>query len=335
VSGPRTGVLVVRPFEERDEAAVVALWRRCGLVTPWNDPHADVERKLRVQRELFLVGHVGGELIASVMAGFDGHRGWLNYLAVDPRYRRRGYGRRLVMWAEDALHRRGCPKVNVQVRAGNREALGFYQRCGFTVDEVVCLGRRFAAGGPEERATAPRADAASSRYAVITARPCDLEALPPIERAAAAQFPPRLLPFDPHDGVVPDERLEAARAEGRLWVALDERGVPVGFAMADHAEHSGFLAEVDVHPDHQRQGIGRALIGAAADWAIAAGHGRLTLTTFDEVPWNAPYYERLGFRRLMPEELDDWLARRLADERRLGLRGRVAMALELRASGGA
>ena len=82
----------IRPFQPEDEAAVIALWERCKLTRPWNDPKKDVARKLGVQRELFLVGVEAGSIVAAVMAAYDGHRGSVNYLAVDPQHRRRGHG---------------------------------------------------------------------------------------------------------------------------------------------------------------------------------------------------------------------------------------------------
>ena len=80
----------IRAFDRRDRDDVVALWHACALVRPWNDPHRDIERKLRVRRDLFLVAIDDQVLVGSVMAGYEGHRGWINYLAVDPRWRRRG-----------------------------------------------------------------------------------------------------------------------------------------------------------------------------------------------------------------------------------------------------
>ena len=134
--------LVVRPFESRDEEAVLALWESAGLTRPWNDPRKDIARKLRVQRELFLVAVRGGEVVGSVMAGYDGHRGWVNYLAVVPRMRLGGVGRALMAAVEVQLREAGCPKINLQVRATNQEAIGFYRALGYSLDDVVSLGRR-------------------------------------------------------------------------------------------------------------------------------------------------------------------------------------------------
>jgi ribosomal protein S18 acetylase RimI-like enzyme len=132
----------IRPFGLADEAAVVALWEACGLTRPWNDPRKDIARKLTVQPELFLVGVTDGAVMASVMAGYEGHRGWMNYLAVAPPFRGRGLGRALVEHVERLLHERGCPKVNLQVRATNPAAVAFYRRLGYVQDESISLGKR-------------------------------------------------------------------------------------------------------------------------------------------------------------------------------------------------
>ncbi len=135
----------IRPFDPGDEEAVVRLWKDCGLVVPWNDPRRDIARKLRVQADLFLVACLDGEIIGSVMAGYDGHRGWINYLAVLPGRRRAGIGKRLMEEAEARLRAAGCPKINLQVRSTNSEVIEFYQRIGFKVDDVVSLGKRLEA----------------------------------------------------------------------------------------------------------------------------------------------------------------------------------------------
>jgi len=132
----------IRQFQPGDEPAVIALWQRCELTRPWNDPHKDVARKLEVQRELFLVGVEGSTLVAAVMAGYDGHRGSVNYLAVDPAHRRRGHGAALMRRVEAVLAERGCPKINLMVRSTNAEVLAFYRKLGYAPDEVVPLGKR-------------------------------------------------------------------------------------------------------------------------------------------------------------------------------------------------
>jgi ribosomal protein S18 acetylase RimI-like enzyme len=137
----------IRPYAEGDEESVVQLWERCGLTRPWNDPRNDIARKRAVRPDLFLVGVVDGEIIGTVMAGYEGHRGWINYLAVAPEQRRHGWGRALMTEAERLLLASGCPKINLQVRGGNIEALAFYEKIGFLVDEVVSLGKRLIPDG--------------------------------------------------------------------------------------------------------------------------------------------------------------------------------------------
>jgi ribosomal protein S18 acetylase RimI-like enzyme len=132
----------IRPFEPKDEEPVVALWDRCGLVRPQNDPHEDIRRKLEVRPDLFLVGLVDGQIVATVMAGYEGHRGWLNYLAVDPQHRRKGLARAIIVAVECLLRESGCPKINLQVRTSNQGALEVYRRIGYTTDDVVSMGKR-------------------------------------------------------------------------------------------------------------------------------------------------------------------------------------------------
>ncbi|HWH98456.1 MAG TPA: GNAT family acetyltransferase [Pseudolysinimonas sp.] len=134
--------LDIRPFEAADEDAVVALWEECGLVRPWNDPRRDIARKLTVQRDLFLVAVDGDAIVGVGMAGFDGHRGWVNYLAVMPGRRQAGIGTALMDAFEERLLALGCPKVNLQVRSGNDDVLAFYARLGYTQDAAVSLGKR-------------------------------------------------------------------------------------------------------------------------------------------------------------------------------------------------
>jgi ribosomal protein S18 acetylase RimI-like enzyme len=143
----RRGALEIRPYQAGDRTDVVRVWKDSGLVVPWNDPLKDISRKQKVQPDLFLVGICDGELVATVMAGYDGHRGWINYLAVHPASRRVGFGRDMMAAADRELRLMGCPKVNLQVRSTNSEVIAFYRKIGFTEDDVVSLGRRLEPDG--------------------------------------------------------------------------------------------------------------------------------------------------------------------------------------------
>ena len=132
----------IRPFEDADEPAVMALWQRCDLTRAWNDPAKDIRRKRAEQPELFGVMVEGAEVVGTVMAGYEGHRGWINYLAVDPSRRQQGLGRQLMDWSEARLRERGCPKINLQVRRGNEAVLAFYAALGYADDDVASLGKR-------------------------------------------------------------------------------------------------------------------------------------------------------------------------------------------------
>jgi ribosomal protein S18 acetylase RimI-like enzyme len=132
----------IRGFQDADEPEVIRLWEGCGLTRPWNDPAKDIARKRRVQQELFLVGTIDGMVVASVMGGYDGHRGWVNYLAVDPLRRRRGLASAMMAEAERRLRELGCAKINLQVRRDNLEATAFYRSLGFSEDAVVSFGKR-------------------------------------------------------------------------------------------------------------------------------------------------------------------------------------------------
>ena len=139
----------IRAFAIEDEDAVVALWEEARLTRPWNDPRADIRRKLTVQPELFLVAVDRGVVVGSVMAGYDGHRGWLYYLASAESHRGRGVGRALVAEAEGLLEALGCPKVQLMVRPDNAGARGFYDALGYEPFETWATGRRLIVDGTE------------------------------------------------------------------------------------------------------------------------------------------------------------------------------------------
>lgn len=132
----------IRAFRNEDKDCVIQLWIACGLTRPWNNPEKDIERKLSMNDDLFLVAVDGKEIAGSVMGGYEGHRGWINYLAVHPHHQHKGLGRLLMSTIEQKLLALNCPKINLQVRSGNDEVIAFYQSLGFVDDKCLSFGKR-------------------------------------------------------------------------------------------------------------------------------------------------------------------------------------------------
>ena len=137
-----TGFFTIRPFKMKDEISVVTLWEKCKLTVPWNDPHKDILRKMKEHPELFLVGIIDSSINASVMGGYDGHRGWINYLAVNPVYQNHGFGRLMMENIESRLEKIGCPKINLHIRNGNEKVINFYRKLGYIDDQALSMGKR-------------------------------------------------------------------------------------------------------------------------------------------------------------------------------------------------
>ncbi len=132
----------VRPFDERDRSGVVGIW----AVTfaddpPWNEPNAVIDTKLRVQPELFLVYELDGSVVGTVVAGFDGFRGWIHHVAVHPEHQGAGIAWQLIEAAESGLRDLGCRKVNLQVRIENTEARNKYLKMGFSEEQRISMGK--------------------------------------------------------------------------------------------------------------------------------------------------------------------------------------------------
>lgn len=138
----------IRPFRMDDKEAVIELWIQCGLIVVHNNPSRDIERKLKVNPEWFLVGELDGRLVATCMVGYEGHRGWINYLAVRPDLQRHGLGRQIMKHAESIFEEVGCTKVNLQIRQTNLKAIGFYKNIGYKQDHVVSMGKRLEPDTP-------------------------------------------------------------------------------------------------------------------------------------------------------------------------------------------
>ncbi|HDZ08261.1 GNAT family acetyltransferase [Pseudohongiella sp.] len=132
----------IRIFDEDDRKSVIELWEACDLTRPWNSPDKDIDRKIQFQPELFLVGTLDQKIIASAMAGYDGHRGSVFYLAVQPECQSKGYGQELMVYIESLLTKLGCPKLNIVVRTSNVKVLKFYGHLGYSPDDVASIGKR-------------------------------------------------------------------------------------------------------------------------------------------------------------------------------------------------
>jgi ribosomal protein S18 acetylase RimI-like enzyme len=273
------GNFFIRSYAATDKEAVIALWRASQLVVPWNDPLRDIRRKLEADAEGFLVGQHGPHIVASVMAGYDGHRGWLNYLAVDPKLRGAGYGRRMVEAAEALLLTRGCPKVNLQVRAGNSTAADFYHHLGYKPDAALGLGKRLIAD-------APAADA------VDTAEGLRLLHAPP-EIDAYLELRERA-------GMSPRSAQAAALGLPRSLFAVtlyhDGRLIGMGRLVGDGGCNFQ-IVDVAVDPCAQRQGHGRRIMDALMDYLERHAPPRAHISLLADVP---EFYEALGFRRTAP-----------------------------------
>ena len=273
------GSFFIRPYAETDEEAVIALWRASRLVVPWNDPRRDIRRKLEADAEGFLVGQRGPHVVASVMAGYDGHRGWLNYLAVDPELRGTGYGRRMLEAAEALLLTRGCPKVNLQVRVGNVAVADFYRHLGYRPDATLGLGKRLIADAP----AADTIDAPEGLQ--LLHAPPEIDAYLELRERA---------------GMSPRSAQAAALGLPRslFAVTLYRDGQLIGMGRVVGDGGCNFqIVDVAVDPSAQRQGHGRRIMDALMDYLERNAPPYAHISLLADVP---EFYETLGFRRTAP-----------------------------------
>ena len=133
--------LTIDAIDDADVEPVVALWQRCGLTRPWNDPHADIALARRRDNSTILLGRDNGAIVATVMVGHDGHRGWVYYVAVDPDSQKRGYGRVIMAAAEDWLRAAGILKLQLLVRRENARAGAFYQSIGYAEAQTIVFAK--------------------------------------------------------------------------------------------------------------------------------------------------------------------------------------------------
>tara|TARA_B100000579_G_scaffold271809_1_gene224457 strand:+ start:232 stop:660 length:429 start_codon:yes stop_codon:yes gene_type:complete len=131
-----------RKFRNSDREAVIDLWKKCKLIVPWNDPNKDINRKLSIKDNLFIIGELNKSIIASAMAGYDGHRGYIYYLAVLPEYQKKGIGSSLLSIVEKKLLKAGCPKINLFVRNTNIKVKAFYKTNDYQIQDSQVYGKR-------------------------------------------------------------------------------------------------------------------------------------------------------------------------------------------------
>lgn len=247
----------------------------------------------------------------------------IEMLFISPGCRGKGLGSRFIRHALSAL---GARRVDVNEQ--NPQAAGFYKHMGFRVykrSELDGQGRPF----PILHMQMPRGAFVPEGYAVQLAEAAHIPFLNDIELAAASVFPPGSLPEHILADRVPESLLTEGMAQGRLWVALDQDGNPVGYGLVVIHEGAALLAQLDVHPAHGRKGLGSAIVRRAIDQARDNGIEALYLTSFSHVPWNAPFYEKFGFVRLQESEQPGFIREALDAEREHGLENRVAMRLGL------
>jgi hypothetical protein len=140
----KTSALAIRPFKQKDRNALIALWEACGLTRPWNPPNRDIDYCLKSKHGAILIGDIDGAMVASVMVGHDGHRGWVYYVAADPRRQRKGLGGAIMAAAEDWLQQRGAPKCMLLIRADNKKVTRFYKSLGYDIEPRLVMSKRFA-----------------------------------------------------------------------------------------------------------------------------------------------------------------------------------------------
>ena len=133
--------ITIAPIEDADIPAIIALWQRCGLTRPWNDPAADIALARKGANAAVLAGRDGSAIVATVLVGHDGHRGWVYYVAVDPDHRHKGYGGIVMEAAESWLRERGIEKLQLMVRSDNSQVQTFYQSLGYLAQERIVYAK--------------------------------------------------------------------------------------------------------------------------------------------------------------------------------------------------
>ena len=332
----------IRPCTDEDCDAVAALWRKTGLARPWNDPAQDIARCRAAPNAELFVAELGGAVAGSVMAGHDGHRGWVYYLAVDPDVQRRGLGRRLMRRAEKWLKDAGAPKVQLMVRADNAPVRAFYEALGYTDSEVAALEKWLDGEAAAKKAAARAGPGAGSAATLeVTITWLEMKARPARPSFARPRGAALMRAADPsvgfyrylYNGVgedwlwtdrraLDDAALEAIISDERVEIyVLYRNGAPAGFAELDRRRDGEIeLAYFGLMPDAIGQGLGVWLLHEAIDIAWSCEPERLWLNTCThDHPRALPLYQRAGFVPYRQE------TRTIPDPRAAGVIGPAGM----------
>lgn len=301
-----------RNFESADEAAVVDLWRRAGLLqNPLNDPAKDIAFCLSGGHGEILILEDDGKVVATAMVGQDGHRGWIYYVAVDPDRQGEGLGQRIVRAAEERLKAQGVPKVHLMVRGGNTQVVGFYQGLGYRVEPITTMSRRLD-GNALPVGHQMDDDPVIVTYLEMTERPSLPQIVPKAKKYAL---------MGAHDVTTGFYRY-LYDAVGRPWYWTDRKklsdqeltaiiqdeaveifvlyvgGAPAGFYELDARDGANVdLAYFGIMPDYIGLGLGPYLLVQAIDMMWKKEPDRITVNTCTlDHPKALPMYQRMGFR---------------------------------------
>jgi len=299
----------IRPYAPRDLKTVVALWERAGLTRPWNDPAEDIAFCLKSGHGALLVASAAGKVLATVMVGHDGHRGWVYYLAVDQALRKQRLGRRMMEAAEKWLAERGVPKIQLMVRTDNAAAHGFYRRIGYADSGVGVMERWLKS--PTAAKPGPRRIETVVTYLEMKAPPPLRPSHQPPHKLALLRVGAPSVPFYRYlYGTVGEpwfwyerrqlsdgELAATIRAEGIELTVLYAEGEPAGYIEMDYRDKANVcLAYFGLFPQFIGKGLGGFLLARTVDEAWRRGPGRLWLHTCTlDHPRALRLYQRTGF----------------------------------------
>ncbi|MDP6565719.1 MAG: GNAT family acetyltransferase [Alphaproteobacteria bacterium] len=309
----------IRNFLPDDRAAVIDLWRRCGLLSnPLNDPGRDIDFCLGEGNGEILVLEEDGAVLATAMLGQDGHRGWVYYLATEPDRRHEGLGRRLMQAAEHRLRQQGVPKMQLMVRDSNSQAIGYYQRLGYIREPATLMSRRLdGIARPlghqmddepviitylemTERPPLPRIEPGVKRHALMRAHDITTEFYRYLYDAVGRPW------YWTDRKKLSDEQLAEILGDPAVEVyVLYANGAPAGFFELDGRGMPRLeLAYFGILPDYIGKGLGRYLLEAAIETAWNQEPKRLTVNTCTlDHPSALPMYQRFGFKPYDREEV--------------------------------